>query len=265
MNLFEVSGSVSGFGVKLLVPVTAFVAGTVAHGFDNQQNGVGCTGDHYDNASTPPTPDAQGGAVTITGYSGGSLLLGGSSSQKITCTRTSANYTCAYDDGTDVASSPFNSGAHPLGSGPITFQGAGGADFGAFTLMASPDNTVSVSENLASIHYSATADTTLHYTCAGGTCNGSIVLISLLASQNSASNPGKASPTSGLISCVAQGGNSLTIPKGAIAAMFANDTKLQSVLTTVVRATASVPTTHDNRSQLAIGNVGLGVFGVASK
>jgi hypothetical protein len=264
--IYEAKGSVDSVigaqAVTLMVPVVAFQKKSQAHVYDDRMGGeFGCTADHYTPASPAPA-DSSAGTVVISGYTGGSLLLGGSAASTITCS--GANYACDYTGGKAAATQPYKSSADPLGNGPITFTGSGGAAFGSFTIQASPFGTLTVSQDLSKIKYSTTADTTLTYSC-GGSCSGSLVLVSLLASENSTSNPSGASNNTGSVSCVQSATGSITIPAGAIAGMFDNDSSLQSVVTTVLRVSATIPSTVDASGQSVSANVGKGVFGIASK
>jgi hypothetical protein len=266
-SLFEVKGSVqSQFGtvkVTLLAPIVSFQKENVTHDFDGRADGLGCVADHFNVNNDPPPPEGDAGTITITGYAGGSLLPSGTAGSTMVCTRNNGTYSCAYQGGGTVATQPFGESASPLGTGKINFKGSGGTSFGSFDLQHSSTGTLTTSENLSSISYSAAQDKTITYTCTN--CSDSLISVTLIATQNNVQNPSGASDTSGIVSCVFAGGSSFTIPKAAIAAMVGNDSALKSVATTIARMNKTFTTDGDGQGQTIAVNTGRGVFGIAPR
>ena len=199
----------------------------------------------------------------MTGYAGGTLLLTGSPSaaQPIVCYVPVDQYVCIYPVGAVVSDAPFAATGAPLGEGPINFQTAAGADFGAATVSTSPPaDALTVEEDLTTVHYDTAADTLLHASCDGG-CSDSQILLSVTVTPSSAD--GGDDPRSGSLRCLFSG-SPMTVPHAAVAAMFGGDATLDRVRSAVVRVTASA-TMHDVSGNLLVGQTGRGQFGVAPR
>jgi hypothetical protein len=275
LDLFEISGSINvgiTVDVQVLAPYVSVTQGTPpAHDYDDRSNGLGCYADHYTLAAKPPPADANAGPIRITGYSGGTLLTSShAASNEINCAIVGQNYQCGYgalqngQPSAAAAGVPYSSGTNPLGNGPIIFADSTDTVLGTFSVTGSPVGTVSVTQNLGSLHFSATQDVTLSYSCSSGSCLQLLVLVTLAATQNTGSNLAGSSSTFGAATCAARGGSSMTIPKAAIAAMLGNDSSLKSVLTSVVLAEpAAMPAQDSNGNPINV-LVGRGVFGVSS-
>jgi hypothetical protein len=269
VDLFQESGTVpNGFGgtiqVQLLVPfVTVWNGPLPVNDYDDRVNGLGCYANHYD--STHPRPqDANAGTFTISGYHAASFLTGGSAPSSITCAVSSGNYSCSYrGQSSAAATQAYSSTTNPLGSGPITFSAASNAILGSVDLQDSPDGTVTVSQNLNALTYSANSDMTLSYSCNGACSSSAVIIISIAATDNAVGSTSTSSATSGAITCVELGGSSVTIPKAAVAAMLDNDNQLMSVFTSVVNAHgAGMAVGAQANAVTAL--VGSGVFGISS-
>jgi hypothetical protein len=179
----------------------------------------------------------------------------------------SGNYQCGYgplSNGTPGASPEsevFAVGTNPLGAGPITFSDATNNVLGTFSLAASPIGTVTAS-GLGSLSFSATADTSFSYSCSTS-CDTDLILVTLAATQNSGTTLATPSSSYGAVTCAQLGGSSITIPKGAIAAMLDSDSSLKSVVITIVRAQPGTGGQDSAGNAISI-LVGRGSFGVSS-
>jgi hypothetical protein len=272
LDLFEIKGTVATgqvfpatVNVQLLTPFVSVTPNAHAHAFDNRQDGIGCYADHYD-GSHPPLHDAADGEITISGFKGGSFLPSGHSTTPMLCDLFGGSYACSYTPfsaSKPAATQPYSDTTNPLGGNTITFSNTSTGSFGTFSVSGSATTTLT-SSGLGSLHFSASADTTVQYSCSAN-CTSSLVLVTLAASRNAANAvPSTNSASFGAATCAAPGSTSITIPKEAIAAMLNNDSALKSVLTSVVVTTPpSAPSTD------SVGNpinvlVGRGAFGISS-
>jgi hypothetical protein len=248
----------------LLVASASFQPVTVVHDFDDRVGELGCFADHYDTTTRPAPADGAAGSLRMTGYTGGQPLTGTSVGQPIVCVQDAAGYYgCIFPSGAATSTVPFPAGSNPLGAGPITFGSNAGADFGAAQVSDQPDGTLTVTDALGSIHYTAAQDTTLHLGCTG--CASSRVAVRLEAFPSADASAGWPYTSVGIVDCVLAGGTTVVVPSGAIAAMFSSDTALDTVRTQVVRLPAQPASTSDPAGDTLRVEVGSGVFGVAPR
>ncbi|HXN30479.1 MAG TPA: hypothetical protein VN894_01400, partial [Polyangiaceae bacterium] len=187
MRLFELAGTVPAEGgpsaVKVLEAAAAFHV-AMPDDYDDRQSGIGCTADHYDAITKPAPTDADAGWLRMSGFTGGMLLAGGQAGQPIVCMRAAGYYRCAYPTGAITSEAFFSATASPLGPGPITFALNGAADFGARAVSGSPIGSATTAEDLTAVHYSSSADTIFHVSCADS-CTPGRIAINLTARQAS--------------------------------------------------------------------------------
>jgi hypothetical protein len=267
MHLFELAGTVatdSGLSTVVQLDAAASFHVAVPEDYDNRVAGIGCTADHYDATGKPAPADADAGWLRMSGFTGGPLLAGGQATQPIVCMREAGYYGCAYPSGTIVSGAFFAGAATPLGPGPITFALPGAADFGARALSGAPIGIASTNEDLNAIHYSPTTDTALHITCSP-TCAPGRIAVNLTAMQASTASAAWPYPSVGIVRCVFQAGSSVVIPSAAIAAMFAQDSALDTVVTAVALMPAAPLATTDDMGNQLVAEVGRGSFGVAPR
>src|SRR5207302_2957770 len=140
-------------------------------------------------------PDLEAGTIRIMGYSGGPLASGVPAPSEIDCIRVFGNYQCGYGPvangalGMSPEESPFNAGVQPIAPGDLIRFQAGGGLIAPFDRITMPAGTLAVAEDLRTLAWDPTRDTTLHVSCPdqmGGTCLA-VVLTDVLASANSAS------------------------------------------------------------------------------
>lgn len=265
MSLYQVTGTTDVDGGPEAVTIMDAVARfhePVVHDYDDTQQGFGCVADHYDATSKPAPTDADAAFLRIAGFTGGTLLSGQPAAQPILCTPQNGYYQCAYPVGVVASLAPFAAGASPLGAGPIQFDTGSGADFGARSVSATPDGTLSVSDNLTGLQYSAAQDTVLHPSCAGG-CASSNFRVRITFIQGASASLGWPYPSVGLATCLFQPGASITVPQGAVAAMAAGDASLDTAITEVVRVSDQTFQAADVNGNPLVGETGEGVFGQA--
>ncbi len=265
MRLLELTGLVDPAGamVTFLDAQAAFHA-SLSHDYDDRQAGVGCTADHYDAAAKPAPADADAGWLRMSGFTGGQLLDAGLAAQPIVCTRVSGYYRCAYPSGTVVSGAFFAADQSPLGSTPIEFAMNGGAAFGPRAIHATPIGKATTAEDLTAVHYSESADATFHVSCSDACALGSIA-VDLTARQASSANAGWPYPSVGVVHCLLEPAPTISIPQAAIAAMFAGDTAVDSVVTSVALVPMAPATANDDKGNQLAAQVGRGVFGVAPR
>ncbi|HZU81899.1 MAG TPA: hypothetical protein VE987_03235 [Polyangiaceae bacterium] len=267
MRLLELTGTAIGdAGSVAVVELDAFVAfhADGPHDYDDRNGSLGCTADHYD-ATTRPAPfDADAGWVRMSGFSGGALLSGEQAAQPIVCMRAAGRYGCAYPTGTTVTGAFFAATSSPLGAGPVTFALNGGADFGTAVASDSPLGAATTQEDLSAIRYDTAADTVLHVSCSGG-CTPGRIAVELTARRASSVDAGFPYSSVGVVRCVLAPATSLSVPRQAVAAMFASDAALDSVVTSVALLPPAPATATDSRGNLLVADVGRGVFGVAPR
>jgi hypothetical protein len=286
-----VTAQTDGGVVNLAVQVLAATAGfgkPVKHDFDNTTLGGGCRADHYSvpQGKLPPT-DLDGGPIVFTGFEGGTLLDGTTAPSKISCALEQATglYRCAYGDlvngmpGPATAqSTPFPGNAMPLGKDTVvTANGMGGADVGPWTGMSPAKDPPRLTGglDLSTVKYDPTQDFTIAFDCpteANGACGLTGVVAALTASDQPPGMVGQAPQSFGTAVCfgVATGGT-LTVNKGALAALFgcdANgascDANLKSVQTVVLRIAVPSMVNDPNGSTIQVA-AGHGVAGLAPR
>jgi len=163
--------------------------------------------------------------------------------QPIVCMNGDGGYFCQLPSGEYVTGPPFahfDAGFDPLGPGPILFATGGGAAVGPATVSGAPTGTLSVQEDLS------TLPSTLHVSCSDG-CASSRVLVKLRSGT-------------GAVDCDFAYAPALSIPAGAVAAMNASG----PVYVTVVRIAAAPLQSSDHNGALLVGQVGRGVWSIAS-
>jgi hypothetical protein len=267
MHLYALVGidPSSGGTVATLEAQAAFHAGTV-HDYDDTQSGGGCTADHYDAVDKPAPTDVDAGfQLRMSGFAGGTLTSQTAAGEPIVCSRVMGYYVCSYPAGQLVSGGDFSPNVDPLGPGPVTFALNGGVDFGAGAVTASPAGTVATREDLDTIAYGTSADTTLHLACSASSCTSGRIAVELTARASAFAGQGWPYPSAGVVRCVFPGASSVTIPHAAIAAMFAGDASLDSVASSVVFLPASLSTATDAVGHRLVADVGRGVFGVAPR
>jgi hypothetical protein len=253
--------------VRVLAPIATFGPATM-HAYDDHML-FGCFADHYDLLTNPPPPDLDAGAITITGYAGGTLLNGQPAPSTIVCVLSGGHYQCGYGPppGPDPLSQLFPSTATPILAGvPIEFRTLGGGVGGAFDFFATAADEVAVAQDLTMIHYDPALDTTLNLSCpndANGACTFSVVIVQVLATSAPVGDPMYPGTSFGQLTCTgALGGNApmIAIKAGAIAAMFAADPNLVQVQSRVLRVL--VPTHQsDSRGYPVTVAAGRGTMG----
>jgi hypothetical protein len=268
MHLYELRGIDPALdGGASVTTLDAFAAfhPDLPHDYDDRRSGVGCVADHYDAVVHPAPLDGDAGfLLRIAGFAGGTMLGGTTAGEPIVCGRTNGRYVCTYADGTPVAGGDFAPAVDPLGPGPIAFAWNGGADFGPGSVNASPSDSLVTSEDLGSIRYATNTDTTLHLTCSNR-CDAGRIAVDLTARAAASAGGGWPYPSVGIVRCVFAGSAAVTVPRGAVAAMFASDSSLDSVVSSVVFLPASPTTTSDSAGRSLVAEVGRGVFGVAPR
>jgi hypothetical protein len=268
MGLFQVAGiAMSGdagpVSAVLLEARVSFHAPLV-HAFDNRTSGVGCVADHYDATTKPVPTDDDAGLLRMSGYVGGSSLTNGSIAQPVSCTRGATGfYGCSFPGGQATGSVLFPPSAAPLGASAITFGTNGGGDFGAAGATATSSGSVSVTEDLTSIHYVTTADATLDLTCTS--CAASRIAVRLEAYPSTSAAAGFPYSSVGIVECVVANTAQATVPAGAIAAMFASDAALDTVRTSVTTLPSMPGVSADPLGNPLYVDVGVGVFGIAPR
>jgi hypothetical protein len=182
------------------------------HDYDDSVNGIGCNADHLDSNAVPPDiypGPAEGGIVTITGYTGGTLLDGTQAPSIITCKRNAMppSYRCGYgpldangEIGPAINATPYPIDANPIVSGDvISFAGTGSDTFGSFPVSGqAPTSAVAagdVSAHLADVKFDPASDTVIDVTCPDG-CSG------LATARITATRKNEPKTTSGLIQCI---------------------------------------------------------------
>jgi len=268
MHLFELAGTVpSDSGPSAVTQLDAAAAFHVAvpDDYDDRQGGIGCTADHYDATAKPAPTDADAGWLRMSGFAGGTLLAGGQAAQPIVCSRSANYYGCAYPTGTTVSGAFFPDTDSPLGPGPVTFALPGAPDFGARAVSGSPPSgTATTAEDLNAIHYSSSVDTIFHVSCSES-CTAGRIAVNLMARQASTANVGWPYPSVGIVRCVFAAAASIAIPHAATAAMFAEDSALDTVLTAVALLPTAPLTATDAMGNQLVAEVGRGTFGVAAR
>ena len=267
MRLFELAGTVASANGPSAVKVLEAKASFHVHtpdDYDGRQVGTDCTADHYDAMTNPAPRDADAGWLRMSGFVGGGLLNGGLAAQPIVCMRSSGYYSCAYPSGAIASEAFFAATASPLGPGPVTFALNGAADFGARALTGTPIGTAMTDEDLTAIHYSSSVDAVFHITCVDS-CSPGRIGVTLVARQASMADMGWPYRSVGTVDCVFAPASSVVVPHEAIAAMFAHDTTLDSVVTSVVLLPPVPLTTSDSMGNTLTADVGRGTFGVAPR
>jgi hypothetical protein len=189
------------------------------HDYDDRVNGFGCNADHLDSAASPPDfhpGPVEGGIITITGYTGGTLLDGTEAPKIITCKHyetptlnPSARYRCGYgpldangDVGPLVGSTPYPIGATPIRDGDvISFTSTGGGIFGSFPVQGQAPTTSTatgdITASLADVKFDPAQDTVIEVSCPEGSCGG------VATARISLSRTAEPRTTSGGASCFA--------------------------------------------------------------
>jgi hypothetical protein len=254
LGLFDASGSIRVSGgapvpVELLKPIIYFAPGALASQLVGQSF---CTGVHFTAAANPAAmPNA--GPIAITGYKGGTDGTGMAVPSSINCAIENGVYVCGYGAlsdagtaGTDPSGDPLTASGGLLGTSSIMFSSPGGPDggYGAISASAVPASAIGVQEDLSTIQYSGTADTTLTLDCAdAGTCGVGMILAMVQASSNGAQDyEAPTAASSGTVVCLSAfgsvegftlGPDSITITQAAIASMLDGDPSLVTFATTV--------------------------------
>jgi hypothetical protein len=176
-------------------------------------------------------PDADAAWLRMSGYT--------APGQPIVCMNGDGGYFCQLPSGEYVTAphARFDAGVDPLGSGPILFATGGGADVGPATVSGSPNGTLWVQEDLS------TLPATIHVSCADG-CGASRVLVKLRSGT-------------GALDCDFAYAPVLTIPLTALNVSG-------PVFVTVVRIPSALMQSHDHNGAVLVGQVGRGVWSIAS-
>jgi hypothetical protein len=243
--------------------------------YDDRQGLFGCSASHLTNGQSLGS-DSDAGTVSINMYGAANFLDGTAAPAEINCARVIDGhgdnvYKCGY--GPLVGGMPGTAMTHPYPADAqllkdqqvVHYKLAGGADVGAIdtgTMITGVDMPTVV-ENLETIKYDPTQDTTIHISCPSETC-GYITAINITASPNSVANFDQPAATTGLLTCANLSNNTVTIKKEAIAAMFANDASLVTVKTSVARL--GLPTgLSDNKGNTMQFAAGAGVIAFAPR
>jgi hypothetical protein len=253
--------------VRELNTVVGFSAiGGLKPDYDDRQGLFGCSASHLANGKTLGS-DSDAGTVTIDMYSAANFLDGTPAPAQISCgrVRNAAGdlvYQCGY--GPLAAGKPGAAMTQPYPANAqllkdqqvVHYKLSGGADVGAIDTgnMITGVDMPTLDENLETIKYDPTQDTTLHIACPTETC-GYITAVDITASPNSVANFDQPAATTGILTCANLSSNTIVIKKQAIAAMFGNDASLVTVKTSVARL--GLPTglndSHGNTMQFAAG------------
>jgi hypothetical protein len=268
MGLVELQGiaTIDG-GPATVTAMDAWASFAVerTHNYDDRTNGLGCFADHYDAITNPLPPDKDAAILRMSGYAGGTLLSGESAGQPIVCMTQSGFYQCIYPSNAPAnLSSAFAVTADPLGSGPVTFDTGSGADFGATFVQGSPGPTLALPEDLNSIQYRTGQSTTLHVTCHQG-CASSNVSIRLEALAHATEGSDFPYPSLGTVRCTLPASAPLTLPSGALSAMYAGDARLDTVVSEAFLEGSQQLTATDAEGNPLSVETGRGLFGVSSQ
>jgi hypothetical protein len=266
MGLVELTGAAAVDGGSTTVTVLDSWASfelAHTHDYDDRQNGLGCFADHYDAVTKPLPPDKDAAILRISGYVGGMLVSGQSAGQPVVCTMQNGFYACVYPNGAAAdVSSPFATQADPLGSGPVVFDTGSGADFGATFAQSTPVPTLSLQENLASMTYTNGQSAAFHVTCSAG-CASSNVSIRLTALAYATEASGFPYPSVGLVRCTVSADTIVTVPAGAISAMYSADARLDTVVSEVFLESSQLARATDAQGNPLYAETGRGVFGIS--
>jgi hypothetical protein len=206
------------FPVKVLTASVGMATPTniLRHDYDDSVNGYGCNADHLDSAASPPDiypGPVEGGVITITGYTGGTLLDGTEAPKVITCKHSetpSPRYRCGYgplnangEVGPIINATPYPIDATPIRDGDvISFTSTGGGQFGSFPVQGQPATTATatgdLTASLADVKFDPAQDTVIEVSCPEGSCSG------VATARISASRKADPRTTSGGIQCLAQ-------------------------------------------------------------
>ena len=274
--------SISG---KVLVPIVSVgLAGAKStHDYDDTNAfHLGCFSDHYDLVNgKKPGKDSNAGTVVMTGYSTTYKTLGGATvPDEIDCViGASGAYQCGFGMamngmvGPDPATAIFPPNATLIPPGKaIRFKYAGGM-LGTYDSMnaATATETLAVTEDLTTIKYDATKDTTIHFTCPddpmmAGKCPTGAVLVTLVASSKNIGEQGYPGTDFGSINCVAiASANQIVIKQMAIEKMYGGSNAIKQVYTRVVRGSLPPGGQMDDKGNGVTLAVGRGVTGFAPR
>ncbi|WP_394848189.1 hypothetical protein LZC95_12070 [Pendulispora brunnea] len=260
--------------VRVLKPVVGFSAlGSLKHQYDGRQGLFGCYADHFGVGQNLGS-DSNAGTVTITDYSQANFLDGTPAPKEINCTPMNTSglslYQCGYgplEDGKPglTVNTPYRGDAQlTKDKQVIHVKVGGGSDIGAIDTAAELKavDGAQVEEDLATIKYDPSKDTTLHVKSCDS-C-GLVTAVNIIANQNAPDKFDEPSATSGAIVCTFLGYDPIVIKKEAISAMFGGDAALKSVQTSIVRFgyPLAMGDTKGSSIQFAAGG---GVIGVAPR
>ncbi|WP_394837674.1 hypothetical protein LVJ94_12265 [Pendulispora rubella] len=260
--------------VRVLKPVVGFSAlGALKHQYDGRTGLFGCYADHFGEGQNLGS-DSNAGTITITDYSQANFLDGTAAPKEINCVPMSTSglslYQCGYGplkDGKPGATvnTPYRGDAQLTKDKQIIHvKVAGGSDIGSIDTAAelTSVDSAQVEEDLATVKYDPTKDTTLHMK-ACDSC-GLVTAVNIIANRNAPDKFDEPSATSGAIVCTFLGYDPIVIKKEAISAMLGSDAALKSVQTSIVRFgyPLAKADTKGSSVQFAAGG---GVIGVAPR
>jgi hypothetical protein len=268
------------FPVKVLTASVGMATptNTPHHDYDDRVNGYGCNANHLDTTVSPPDINpgpVEGGIVTITGYSGGTMLDGTEAPKVITCKHSetpSPRYTCGYgplnangEVGPLINATPYPIDANPIRDGDvITFSSTGSGSFGSFPVQGQPPTTATATGDLTAslndIQFDPAQDTVIEVSCPGG-CGG------VATARINASRTTEPRTTAGGVSCLVElspTNSRFVIKKEAIRTMRGCklsdgtncDTALEQVSIAIVRSNR--PNTSFDSKENPIRNITAG-------
>jgi hypothetical protein len=289
--LFDVVGKVPVPGVgpvqsETLVASTSFGQDQVMHDFPagTLPGLIGCYADHFKiSAGDVPIMDMDAGTIKFTGYTARPDLQSMMPvPTEINCVWKAGFYACGYGPITGGNPGP-NPQAVPLVLDPnnpalamgteVIISGSGNAPFGAFNTSTDvvgggvshviADDTIVAtgSDDLTTIKYSTTADTTVNFMCGAGACSG-LVLLTVSVYGAPPGDPNFPGDDSGLMVCKALGGTSIKIPVAAVQALFGPDpTKTVLVRTQIINGKIPNTARTDGMGHKITAGAGRGIFG----
>lgn len=268
--------------VRMLAPIVVNNdPALIKHDFDNRdQLGLGCFADAYDLANgKKPLADIDMGTVTISGYTQPLTAIDGKTMVpgEINCALdgTTMTYKCGYGPlqggkpGFDVMSVFFAANAKPIApDAVINYKYSGAGPLGTYDsgMAVKAKDTLTVTDDLTKIKYSAAADTVINFTCPDmGGCGFTAVLVQLVGTSVAAGMQNYPGAQFGNIYCTGlASGNKITINKEAVAAGF-KSMNLVQVMTRVVRGTLPPNGQKDSKGNVVTVAAGRGTFAFAPR
>jgi hypothetical protein len=289
LGLFDVTGNAKVGGTttqeEVLTSFVQIIAGNPpTSNLQALLSGPVCTAIHYD-SSTPLTPELDAGDITISGYTGGTFVAGGTAPSQIECAlEMGTTYLCGYGSlnmgmpGPAPGEQAFAPMTNALGTGTVAFNAPGGTSFGSFMINSTATTGLPVAVDLSTLTYSASADTTFMITCPMSGCPVSGYFALVRATSNAAAHFEEPASAGGAIACIgafgtfmgfALGPPQVTFKSSDIATMLGSDastitTFATSVVTIPESALTGLTNTTDSEGHHVIAIAGTGSFGLSA-